>query len=216
LAALVGAPLTLAIWILALATHPAARIVGPIWLALGAGVYLLSRRYGHEPLLGRVTPVEGQLDEAEEGAWERILVPLKIGAIGEEVLATAIRLAEERGSTVRVLHVIRVPLDLPLDASMLEAEERAEASLAEAKLLAAEHDVEVEGEIVRARALGEAILDKARAWDADLILMGSAPRWRRQSRFFSPTVDYVLRRAPCEVMVIAYPQGVLDEIAEPV
>ena len=41
--------------------------------------------------------------------------------------------------------------------------------------------------------------------------MGSAPRWRRQSRFFSPTVDYVLRHAPCEVMVIAYPQGVLEE-----
>ena len=43
--------------------------------------------------------------------------------------------------------------------------------------------------------------------------MGSAPRWRRQSRFFSPTVDYVLRRAPCEVMVLAYPQGVLEEEA---
>ena len=41
--------------------------------------------------------------------------------------------------------------------------------------------------------------------------VGSAPRWRRQSRFFSPTVDYVLRRAPCEVMVVAYPQGVLEE-----
>ena len=41
--------------------------------------------------------------------------------------------------------------------------------------------------------------------------MGSAPRWRRQSRFFSPTVDYVLRRAPCEVMVVTYPEGVLEE-----
>jgi len=25
-------------------------------------------------------------------------------------------------------------------------------------------------------------------------------------------VDYVLRKAPCEVMVIAYPQGVLEEV----
>jgi len=45
----------------------------------------------------------------------------------------------------------------------------------------------------------------------DLILLGSAPKWRRQSRFFSPTVDYVLRKAPCDVMVVAYPQGVLEE-----
>ena len=69
----------------------------------------------------------------------------------------------------------------------------------------------VEGRIVRARSLGSAIADEARATGADLILMGSAPRWRRQSRFFSPTVDYVLRKAPSEVMVVAYPQGVLEE-----
>ena len=38
-------------------------------------------------------------------------------------------------------------------------------------------------------------------------------RWRSQKRFFSPTVDEVLRGAPCEVMVVAYPQGVLEEEA---
>jgi nucleotide-binding universal stress UspA family protein len=111
---------------------------------------------------------------------------------------------------VRALHVIRVPLDLPLDAELVDQEERAEASLADAKLLASEHGVEVEGEIVRARAIGEAIVERASEDGVDLILLGSAPRWRRQSRFFSPTVDFVLRRAPCEVMVVTYPQGVLE------
>jgi basic amino acid/polyamine antiporter, APA family len=106
-----------------------------------------------------------------------------------------------------------VPLDRPLDADMVEAEERAEASLAEAKLLAAEHGVTVEGKIVRARSIGEAIVEEARREGVDLIVMGSSPRWRRQARFFSPTVDYVLRHAPSELMVIAYPQGVLEEEA---
>ena len=64
---------------------------------------------------------------------------------------------------------------------------------------------------MRARAIGEAIAHKAVEIGADLIVLGSAPRWRRQSRFFSPTVDYVLRKASCEVMVIAYPQGVLED-----
>jgi universal stress protein E len=127
------------------------------------------------------------------------------------VLGTAIKLAEEKACTVIALHVIRVPLDRPLDAELFEAEEQAEASLAEARLLAAEHGIEIQAEIVRARAIGEAIVEEARKHDVDLIVMGSAPRWRRQSRFFSPTVDYVLRHAPCEVMVIAYPQGVLEE-----
>ena len=145
------------------------------------------------------------------GAFERILVPLKIGLIGEEVLGTAIKLAEEHGSVITALHVVRVPLDKPLDAEVVEAEERAEASLAEAKLLAAELGVTVDGVLARARAIGEAIVDVAVEHRADLIVMGSSPRWRRQSRFFSPTVDHVLRHAPCEVMVIAYPQGVLEE-----
>src|SRR5204863_111733 len=44
------------------------------------------------------------------------------------------------------------------------------------------------------------------------IVLGSAPKWRRQSRFFSPTVDYVLRKAPAEVLVVAFPQGVLEGV----
>ena len=64
---------------------------------------------------------------------------------------------------------------------------------------------------MRARAIGKAIVDRARETDADLIVLGSSPRWRRQSRFFSPTVDFVLRQAPCEVIIVAFPQRVLDE-----
>jgi nucleotide-binding universal stress UspA family protein len=109
--------------------------------------------------------------------------------------------------------VIRVPLSLPLDAEVADQQERASASLDDARTLAGEHGVTIEGDTVRARSIGEAIVEKAGEIGADLIVMGSAPRWRRQSRFFSPTVDYVLRRAPCEVMVLAYPQGVLEEEA---
>ena len=135
---------------------------------------------------------------------------MKLGLIGEEVLATAIRLAEERKCALYAIHVVSVPMDKAMDDPMHEAEERAEASLAEAKLLASEHGVEVETELVRSR---DRRGDRGESQDprVDLIVMGSAPRWRRQSRFFSPTVDYVLRHAPCEVMVIAYPQGVLEE-----
>jgi basic amino acid/polyamine antiporter, APA family len=215
IAALVGAPITFAIWIAAVATHDAARVAGPVWLAFGAVVFISSRLVAHEQLLGRVTPAVGDLVPEIEGAYERILVPMKIGLIGEEVLGTAFRLAEEQGCAVHVLHVIRVPLDLPLDAELIDAEEQAEASLAEARLLAAEHGIQIEVHIVRARAIGEAIVDEATGHRADLIVMGSAPRWRRQSRFFSPTVDFVLRKAPSEVMVIAYPQGVLEEETVP-
>ncbi len=215
LVALVGAPLTFAVWIAALTTHEAARIAGPVWLLLGLVVFAGVRRARGEGILERVHPAEPDLVPAPEGAYERILVPLKLGPIGDEILATAIKLAEERSCKLEVLHVVRVPFELPLDAALPDEEERARASLEEARVLAAEHGVGIQERIVRARSLGEAIVAEAERAGADLVVLGSAPRWRRQSRFFSPTVDYVLRRAPCEVMVVAYPQGVLEETGEP-
>ena len=211
LPALVGVPLTLALWAAAIATHDAARIAGPLWLLAGGILFVAVRRAEGQGLWERVQPAEADLVPEPEGAYGRILVPLKLGPIGEEVLATAVRLAEERESAVEVLHVIRVPLSFALDTPLPDSERRAEESLAEVSQMAAEHGVEIETKTVRARALGEAIVAEAGDWSADLIMLGSAPRWRRQSRFFSPTVDYVLHKAPCEVMVVTYPQGVLDE-----
>jgi len=210
LPAIVGSIATFVVWIIALATHPAARYAGPIWLALGLVVFVAVRRSHGEGLLEKVE-APGEHPAAPEATFARILVPMKLGVIGEEMLATAVKLAEERGAEVQALHVIRVPLDLPLDAPMVEKESQAEESLAEAKLLGADHGVEVEGRTVRARAIGQAIVQRANEVNADLIVLGSSPRWRRQSRFFSPTVDYVLRKAPCEVLIVAFPQSVVDE-----
>jgi APA family basic amino acid/polyamine antiporter len=212
-AALVGIPLVVALWIISLSTHAAARIGGPAWLAVGVCLYVVARVRRGAGLLEHVDAPVPDLVPAREGEYQRILVPVKLGPIGEEMLATAIKLAQERGGTIHALHVIRVPLSLPLEAELTQQEERATASLDEARTLATEHRVAIEGDTVRARAIGEAIVQKARELGADLIVVGSAARWRRQSRFFSPTVDYVLRNAPCEVMVLAYPQGVLEEEA---
>jgi basic amino acid/polyamine antiporter, APA family len=211
LPAVVGATLTFVVWIVALATHAGARYAGPIWLAAGLVLYVVVRRAHGEGLTERVIAPDEQ-PVSDLPRYRTILVPMKLGIIGEEMLATAIKLASEHeDSRIEALHVIRVPLERPLDAELIDEEERAEASLAEAKLLGADYDVEVHGTIVRARAIGEAIVSRAREIDADLVVMGSAPRWRRQSRFFSPTVDFVLRKAPCEVLIVAFPQSVMDQ-----
>jgi len=207
--ALIGAPLTFAIWIAALVTHPAARYAGPAWLALGIVVYVGVRRSRGESLMQRVTAPD-ERPAASAVSFRRIVVPMKLGIIGEEMLATAVKLASEHRAEVSALYVIRVPLEFPIDVPFTEGEERATAALAEAKLLGEDYDVVVEGAIVRARAIGSAIVQHATEVGADLIVLGSAPRWRRQSRFFSPTVDYVLRRAPCEVLIVAFPQSVMD------
>jgi basic amino acid/polyamine antiporter, APA family len=206
----VGALATTAIFVAAMVTHIGARYGGPIWLAVGGVVYLFVRRRRGTGLLEHVEPVEEE--ELPHAEFSKILVPMKLGDIGEEMVATAVKLAQERGAAVVALHVIRVPLDRPLDAELFDEEERAAASLAEAAALGSDLGVEVETRSVRARSIGEAIVQAAEETGADLIVLGSSPRWRRQSRFFSPTVDYVLRKAPAEVLVVAFPQGVLEEV----
>ena len=209
LPSVVGAVATAAVFVVAMATHIGARYGGSAWLVAGVGVYLLVRRRSGAGLLEHVAaPDEQTLPEAE---FSKILVPMKLGEIGEEMVATAVKLAQERNATVEALFVIKVPLDQPLDAPLYDEEERAAASLAEAAALGADHGVEVIGRTFRARSIGEAIVDAAAESGADLIVLGSSPRWRRQSRFFSPTVDYVLRKSPAEVLIVAFPQEALEE-----
>jgi basic amino acid/polyamine antiporter, APA family len=205
----IGALATFAVFVVAMSTHIGARYAGPAWLGCGVVVYLLVRRGRGTGLLEHVEPAAE--DELPATEFSKILVPMKLGEIGEEMIATAVKLAQERGGSVEALHVILVPLDRPLDAELYDQEEQAAASLAEAAALGADNGVAVEGRTVRARAIGEAIVHAAEESGADLIVLGSSPRWRRQSRFFSPTVDYVLRKANAEVLIVAFPQGVLEE-----
>ena len=209
LAALVGAPLTFTIWVLSMLTHPGARYAGPVWLLAGLGIYVAVRRTRKRGLFEHVTPIEELPTSAE---FERILVPMKLGDIGEEMVATAIALAKERGAAIEAITVVRVPRKFALEGELpADVAARVDASLEEARALGSDYGVEVHGDVVRARSIGHAIVDEAERRHADLIVLGSSPRWRRQSRFFSPTVDFVLRHAPCEVLVVAFPDGVFEE-----
>ena len=93
LPALIGAPLAFAVWILAMVTHPGARYAGPAWLAGGVVVYLVVRWYEEHGVFEEVEPITSLPPGAE---FTRVLVPMKLGDIGEEMVATAVALAKER------------------------------------------------------------------------------------------------------------------------
>ena len=191
-------------------THEGARYVGPLWLAAGLVVFVT----GPSVATARVCSITSLRSTCSHPAPEfgRILVPMKLGDIGEEMVATAIALAKEHGAEIEAITVVRVPREFPLEGALPEdVGTRVDASLDEARLLGEDHGVEVRTDVVRARSIGYAIVDEAKSRGVDLIVLGSSPRWRRQSRFFSPTVDYVLRHAPCEVLVVAFPHGVFEE-----
>ncbi|MGI8973403.1 MAG: APC family permease, partial [Gaiella sp.] len=115
LAPLIGAPLTFGVLVLALATHPGARYAGPLWLVLGLVVYLATRWREQRGLLDDVDPPSAYPIGA---GFRRILVPMKLGVIGEEMVATAVALAQERVSRVEAITVVRVPRRFPLEGAL--------------------------------------------------------------------------------------------------
>jgi len=220
LTSVVGAVLSFAAWVVALGTHPGARVVGPLWLIAGLAVYAVVRVRAGLPLIERA---EAEPEVPEDSvSLERgpIVVPLRrIDAISEEMMATACRLASETGD--RVIGVsgiavdIRHPLDVPLPERDLEVAQVQEM----ARSLAEEYGVDYESRVGRTRNLGRMVVDAAAESGASMIVVG-APEKRRlarsaQEELFGRTIDFVLRRAPCRVIVTHFPRGAEHEDAVP-
>jgi basic amino acid/polyamine antiporter, APA family len=139
--------------------------------------------------------------------YGNILVPLVDRSVSEQAVAIGCRLAIDRGAAVTAVTVVEVPMELPLDAHMEAQDELARDVLAEARAIGDLHGVAVVGRTIRARAAGEAIVALATATDCEAIVL-SAPRKRRagaHSPLFGQTVDFVLKHAPCRVMLAAAP-----------
>ena len=99
--------------------------------------------------------------------------------------------------------MIVVPLELPLDARLPEEEAQADQVLDDARAIGELYGVDVSSRIVRARSAGRAIVDEAERRGTQIIVMGAPRRGRPRQTIFSDTVDFVLKHAPCRVMVAA-------------
>ena len=198
-------------WLVVVIQEGLTRWVGLGWLAAGFLSYAVYRRKVlHAPLTDTMrAPIA--MGPALALEYRNVLVPVIETHESEEALDLACRLATERGASIVALTVIEVPLQLPLDAELpAEAEERAHQLLDEARAIGDAYGVDVIGRIVRARKAGRAIVDEAKRRNSEIIVLG-APRRdirrRRRGRIFGDTVDYVLKNAPCRVLVAAAPKA---------
>ena len=138
--------------------------------------------------------------------YRNILVPVKPGRASEEAIDVACRLASSRRASLAAVSVVVVPLELPLDSRLEEEEQRAYEALDAAAAIAELYGVTATERLIRARHAGRAIVDEAVRRHSEIIVMG-APRAPRGRGVFSDTVDFVLKHAPCRVMVVAGQQA---------
>jgi basic amino acid/polyamine antiporter, APA family len=195
-------------WLVVVVQEGLTRWVGLGWLTAGFVTYAVYRRRLGEPLTETVkAPIP--IGPALALEYRNILVPVIDRHESEEALDLAARLATERGAAIVALTVIEVPLELSLDAELPAEEERAHALLDEARAIGDAYGVNVIGRIVRARKPGRAVVDEAERRNSEIIVMGSPRRdvQRQRGRVFGDTVDFVLKHAPCRVMVAAAPRA---------
>ena len=211
--------------------HSTARWVGLGWMAFGLTFYVVYRLvFEGTTLTKRVTVTERALTkQVPQIEFSNILVPVFGTRFDDDIVSTAGRLAAadpvgRRGdggtSRMAVVYVIEVPLTLPIDAKLSkEREERARRALARAREVGEEYsDVEVTTEVLRARKVGAGILEAARRTDAEAIVIGGeAPTKIRggatiggisaaKPAEIGAATEYVLKKAPCRVLLTAPPE----------
>jgi nucleotide-binding universal stress UspA family protein len=150
-----------------------------------------------------------------------ILVPVKGDVIDDEAVQLAYTLAagkERRGKarvTIEFIYVIEVPRALSLDADLPDEVLKGEQALSRAENLGQGVDANIEAEILQARSVGAAIVDEAVERRADLIIMAAQYRRRLGEFNLGLTLPYVLKNAPCRVLVARAPSPAEVTAARP-
>ena len=155
-------------------------------------------------------------------AGERVRASFKVimpvsGSSGDQRLVEAVsRICQRQVADVTLVYVVEVDQSMPLDAELPEEVNRGEFVLRDtADTLRRDLDpqaVRVFTELLQARSAGAAIVDEATDKNADAIILGATLRRQYGRLTVGETVDYVLKYAPCEVIVIR--QAIPDWITE--
>jgi len=203
--AIAGGIATGASFLVLVVQNPITRWVGLGWMVLGLIGYWLYRRYYVRESVRTLTKAPPAFGPALALEYRRLLVPIVGGPPSDAAMDLACRLAAERGARIVALNVLEVPLDRSVGERLPDLESAANREIDEAVAIGDSYGVRVLGRLERARNPGPAIVAEATTRGAEIIVLGS-PRHvlaGGETAVFGKTVDYVLKHAPCRVLVAA-------------
>jgi APA family basic amino acid/polyamine antiporter len=231
LPAVFGAVVSAAGWVAVMVVHEPARYVGLGWMVVGTAMYVIYRKADETSLLRRVTvaPEVLRAEPPRERDYGSILVPLFGSRLDEDIVQTAALLVSGEptdeaaidAATIEAVWIFVIPMSLPLDARLPEAQiKEARQALARAKAVGEEYaGVQVATATVRTRRAGYAIVDEARRRGVEAIVLGAEEpsRIRGGARlggrggplenFVGDVSKYVIGKAHCRVIVTAPTEG---------
>ena len=138
--------------------------------------------------------------------FHNILIPVAGTEADEQAIRLACGLAKKNKGKIWAVYVITVKRALPVEAEIESEIQKGEEVLDRTESIAEEEDYEVETDLVQARDAGPAIIDEAGERDIDLILIGVAYKIRFGQFSMGSVVPYILRNAPCNVILYHQPR----------
>ncbi len=141
---------------------------------------------------------------------ERIMVPVDFSDCSLDALEYAVAVAQRAQASVMLLHVMEpVSYGLDFTVPLPAARERKREVLTErlADLVSALDAANVKSEsLVRGGLPRDSILEAARAWSADLIVMGTHGRRGLAHALYGSVVESVLRKSHCPILTVRSPK----------
>ncbi len=141
--------------------------------------------------------------------FQRVLIPVNGAPADAHALKIVSKLIEPKHAEVTAVYVIEVAQTLPLDAELPDEIDRGEKALEHAEdyarqICGTRADF-ISTDLLQARSAGAAIVDEAVERHCDLIVMSTSCHHVHGKVHVSETVSYVLKNAPCEVMLLSLP-----------
>jgi nucleotide-binding universal stress UspA family protein len=146
--------------------------------------------------------------------YEKILVPVDGSDTATRGLDEAIRLAKSQGATLRLLHVVNDLAALASPEAALYSDQLLErfrahgqAVLATAEARAREAGLKPETRCVEVAGgpAGEAIVEEARRWPAQLIVVGTHGRRGLRRLVLGSDAEHIVRTSPVPVLLVRAP-----------
>ena len=208
LTAILGGLGTFSAWIVVMALNTRTLILGTLWMVLGITIYAGYRR-SQGLRLKQTVKVESLTPlGVEEVEYQSVLVAFdEDHPFDAETVKTARALAARRRRAIHVLSLVEVPANLPLDARLADRESAAQSKIEQAKLICGQR---VSGHVERVRqgGAGQAIVGEAQEIRAAAIVMPL--RYRNGAPLYGKTLQTVLAKRPCRVLVSAQPHESAD------
>lgn len=173
-------------------------IIAPLWIISGV---LIFRLYSKKHAIATADEIQVLEEEEAPGGEEyRIMVAVAHPKNAIEMMKTTYKLSTAKKARIELIHMVPVPDQVPLTAARDYMWEGKEAIVESMMYL--EPLFPISSTIRYCRNISRGIVTAAREKKANMLITGWHGRRRTRNFIFGSTIDPIMERSPCNVVVL--------------